>query len=274
MRIPFTKAHGAGNDFLLTWAKEAPSSGRAQAARAICERHTGIGADGWMLVSQPPPGETEYESAIELFNSDGSVAEISGNGTRCAAAFLADVGLAGDTVRIRTGAGVKHLKMLERSGLSFLFEMNMGRPIFPEGDRIILDLWSGRRSPTIVDVGNPQCVVQVFSFEFDWRSIGAEIETHPRFPNRTNVSFVRPVDEHTLEVRFFERGAGETMSSGTGSTGAAAAALRLGLVKSPVTVLTPAGPLKLRAEGEDIYLVGPAQIIGGGEFYLEPYLEK
>ncbi len=111
-------------------------------------------------------------------------------------------------------------------------------------------------------------MIRVSGFESQWRNIGAEIESHPRFPNRTNVSFVLPVDEHTLDVRFYERGAGETLSSGTGSTGAAAAALRLGLVKSPVTILTPAGPLHLRSEADEIFLVGPAQIIGGGEFYL------
>ena len=267
MRIPFTKMHGAGNDFLLTWINEAPRENLAEAAKGICNRHTGIGGDGWILISQPPLGEKGYEGAIQLFNSDGSTAEISGNGTRCAAAFLVDVGLAWDVVRIRTGAGVKILKLLERCGLSFVLEMNMGQPAFPEGETITLELSSGPRTVTIVDVGNPQCVVEVDDFDFNWRGMGAEIERHPRFPKRTNVSFIRPVDEHTLEVRFYERGAGETMSSGTGSTGAAAAALRLGRVKSPVTVLTPAGPLKLRSEDE-IYLVGPAQIIGGGEFYL------
>lgn len=267
MRIPFTKAQAVGNDFLLTWLNDAPAVKRAEAAKAICERHTGIGADGWMLVSQPAPGGKEYQGAIELFNSDGSAAEISGNGTRCAAAFLVDVGLAWDIVRIKTGAGVKNLQLLERSGLSFVFDMNMGCPCFPEGDTVTLDLSTGPRVVTIVDVGNPQCVVPVSGFDFDWRGMGAEIEGHPRFPKRTNVSFIRPVDGHTLDVRFYERGAGETLSSGTGSTGAAAAGLKLGLVTSPVTILTPAGPLELRSEGE-IFLVGPAQILGGGEFYL------
>ena len=114
MRIPFTKMHGAGNDFLLTWINEAPRQNLSEAAKGICHRRTGIGADGWILISQPPPGEKEYEAAMQLFNSDGSTAEISGNGTRCAAAFLVDVGLAWDMVRIRTGAGVKALKLLER----------------------------------------------------------------------------------------------------------------------------------------------------------------
>jgi diaminopimelate epimerase len=107
----------------------------------------------------------------------------------------------------------------------------------------------------------------VQSFGFDWQSVGAAIESDSHFPNRTNVSFVRVVDRHTVDVRFYERGAGVTMSSGTGSTGAAAAALARGYVESPVQVLTPAGPLDLRWEGTKVYLVGPAEIIGRGEYY-------
>jgi diaminopimelate epimerase len=111
-------------------------------------------------------------------------------------------------------------------------------------------------------------VVFVGDFEFDWRTLGVTLERHPHFPDRTNVSFIRVVDSHTLDVRFFERGAGETMSSGTGSTGAGAAAVACGLAASPVRVLTPAGPLDLHWQGDDIFLVGPAEIVGQGEFYL------
>ena len=123
------------------------------------------------------------------------------------------------------------------------------------------------RDCTILNVGNPQCVFFVDNFDFEWQALGARIERHPRFPNRTNVSFVRVVNGHTLDVRFFERGAGETMSSGTGSTGAGAAAIARGLVTSPVQVLTPAGPLALRWEDEAIFLAGPAELIGSGEFF-------
>jgi diaminopimelate epimerase len=264
MKIPYTKAHGAKNDFLLTWSHDVPEEDPAGMARAICERHTGVGADGWLLVS--PPNDAEAEGEIRLYNSDGSLAEISGNGTRCAAAFLIRHGYAAGTVRIRTGAGLKTLRLLRRDGLSFEFEMNMGRAEILAG-RFDLPLSTGPRDVTLLYVGNPQCAVPVTGFDFDWRAMGAEIESHPHFPNRTNVSFVLPVDEHTIEVRFYERGAGETMSSGTGSTGAAAAALLRGMVASPVCVLTPAGALNLRLEG-DIYLTGPAQIVAEGVFLL------
>jgi diaminopimelate epimerase len=263
-KIPFVKAHGAMNDFLLTWRKDAPEGDRAEMARAICHRYTGIGADGWMLVDAS--GDGESDGAIQLYNSDGSAAEISGNGTRCAAALLVDRGYAKDHVRIRTGAGVKDLRVLAHRGMEFEFEMNMGQAEIREL-HCDIQLWSGHRDTTIVWVGNPQCAVPVDDFEFDWRGVGAEIERHPKFPNRTNVSFLRRVDPHTIDVRFFERGAGETMSSGTGSTGAAAAAIARGWVESPVHVRTPAGVIEIRQE-QDMYLSGPAVLIGEGAFLL------
>jgi len=265
MKIPFTKAHGAKNDFLLTWRKDAPETGHQAVAQRICDRHTGVGADGWLLVEK----DAGADGAIQLYNSDGSVAELSGNGTRCAAAFLltqAGMPAGQELVRIRTGAGVKQLRLLERAGLAFVFEMNMGRPEIQDV-RFELPLSTGPRDVTLVWVGNPQCAVPVADFDFDWRAMGAEIERHAHFPNRTNVSFIKAVDGHSIEVRFFERGAGETMSSGTGSTGAAVAAVARGMARSPVRALTPAGPIDLRLDG-DVYLTGPAQIVAEGQFFL------
>jgi diaminopimelate epimerase len=110
--------------------------------------------------------------------------------------------------------------------------------------------------------------VFVDGFDFGWERIGAEIESHPRFPNRTNVSFVRVVDRHSLAVRFYERGAGVTMSSGTGATGAVWAAMLRGMVDSPVRVETPGGVLEVRWDTA-VFMTGPAEIIGRGEFYYE-----
>lgn len=252
---------------MLTWANDAPHDNLSAIARAICDRHTGVGADGWILVAPAAKG-ARYDASIRLLNADGSGAEMSGNGTRCAAAFLIDAGVtAGPDVGILTGAGLKTLRLLRRRGLWFLFEMNMGRPELARGEvRSTIALSSGDREVTILNVGNPQCVVFVDSFDFDWRSLGAEIERHPAFPNRTNVSFVRVLDRNTIDVRFFERGAGETMSSGTGSTGAMAAAVLRGAAESPVRVITPGGPIEFRWEG-DVFLTAPAEITAGGEFY-------
>jgi diaminopimelate epimerase len=266
MKIPFTKAHGARNDFLLTWRDRLPADlpDCAAAAVAICDRHTGAGADGWLLVSTPVSKNGEEDAAIELWNSDGSRSEMSGNGTRCAAALLIESGCAGEQVSIATGAGLKRLRLLGRRGSSFFFEMNMGRAVIEE-----LHAIAEERDAVILNVGNPQCAVLVEHLNFDWQAMGARLSRHPRFPHGTNVSFVRVIDRHAIEVRFFERGAGETMSSGTGSTGAAAAASARGLVETPVRVLTPAGPLDLRWDGEDILLSGPAEIVAAGEFYWE-----
>jgi len=259
MTIPFIKAHGAGNDFLLSWADRVPAGDLPALARAICNRHTGIGADGWILIR---------DTTIRLFNADGSEAEISGNGTRCAAALLMDSGRALSEVTISTGAGPKHLRLIERTGRHFLFEMNMGRPVFHEHQvHFLLPLRRGPLDVTILDVGNPQCAVLVDQFPPNWETIAAEIEAHAHFQKRTNVSFVRPVDQHTIEVRFYERGVGVTLSSGTGSTGAAVAAILRKIADSPVRVLTPAGE-SLRVRWDDaVYLTGPAEIIGSGEFY-------
>lgn len=234
----------------------------ADAARGICDRHTGAGGDGWILLDLV----TGAHAAIQLWNSDGSRSEISGNGTRCAAALLIDSGVADRDISIATGAGVKKLKLLGRNGLKFELEMNMGSARIEELESEVIP---GRDS-VILNVGNPQCAMLVKDFEFDWRGLGAELERHPHFPERTNVSFVRVIDRHTLDVRFFERGAGETMSSGTGSTGAGAAAMARGLVENPVRVLTPAGALNLRWEAGDILLAGPAEIVARGSFYWNP----
>lgn len=267
MKIPFTKAHGAQNDFLLTWAHLAPRAALHEAARAICSRHTGVGADGWILV-QPGAGDTH--GSIRLYNADGSQAEVSGNGTRCAAAFLLDTGLQATRIRLATGAGVRELRLIARSGLHFELEMNMGKPALAAAELVLpLALDQGTVEVTLLDVGNPQCVVVVQDFDFDWRTLGRRIESHERFPQRTNVSFVKVIDRHTIEVVFWERGAGETMSSGTGSSGAAAAVILRGLVESPVEVRTPAGPLPVHWESEDLYLSGPADIVAAGEFYWE-----
>jgi len=265
--IPFTKAHGAGNDFLLSRAEDVSDADLAAIARAICDRHTGIGADGWMLIDRTPA--EDLDASIRLFNADGSEPELSGNGTRCAAALLVANGVPGPVLRIRTGAGLKELRLIEQNGRTCSFEMNMGVPrATPDQIRYLLPLSRGAVEVTIVDVGNPQCVVvsDADPPPADWREIGAEIERHPMFPQRTNISFVRVIDEHTIEALFFERGVGETLSSGTGATGAAAAAILRELVQSPVRVITGGADLSLRWS-DAAYLTGPAQIVGAGEFY-------
>jgi diaminopimelate epimerase len=263
IEIPFTKLHGAENDFLLSWADEAPSENLPEIARRICARTTGIGADGWMLVWRITNG-----LRTRLFNSDGSEAEISGNGTRCAAAFaLLKNAASPPKVSVTTAAGQKSLRLISRENQRFLFEMDMGAPRLEElYARLHL---AGRDwDATILNVGNPQCAIFVEELPADWRIAAAEAEAHPRFPKRSNVSLVRVVDRHAIKAVFYERGAGETRSSGTGSTGAAAAAILRGEVHSPVEIRTPAGTLSLRWD-DSVFLTGPAELVGEGRYYVD-----
>jgi diaminopimelate epimerase len=229
-------------------------------AIAICNRKTGVGADGWMLLDSTP--SADHDASIRLFNSDGSEPELSGNGTRCAAAVLSRRAPYQIEFRIQTGGGLKHLRLVSHHADAWTFDMNMGRIVVQDPNAEV----RGRRA-VLVDAGNPQCVFPVDSFDFDWRGFGAAVECDARFPNRTNVSFVKKVDPHTIDVRFWERGAGETNSSGTGSTGAAVAAMALGIAQTPVAVLTPAGRLDLRTEDEFTFLTGPAEWIAEGYYY-------
>lgn len=259
MKIPFTKLHGAKNDFLITEAAAVPITDLQELAIAICNRYTGVGADGWMLLDRTEG--PDYDATIRLFNSDGSEPELSGNGTRCAALLIAR-DTPGEHIRLRTGAGIKELRTVSSaSEREFQFEMNMGAIKVVELHAEVQGF-----DVVIVDAGNPQCAIPVEDFDFDWRAAGAAIATDPRFPNRTNVSFLRPIDAHTIDVRFWERGAGETNSSGTGSTGAAVAAAARKLTESPVTVSTPAGPLYLRLDS-NAYLTGPAEYVADGFFH-------
>lgn len=267
MPIPFVKAAGAGNDFLLSWEADAPPRGRASLARAICHRNLGIGADGWYLVQ--PGGEGDaWDASIHLFNSDGSEAELSGNGTRCVAGWLASQWTGRTEFKLSTGAGMRTLTLREARGQQFLFSMTMGKPVvFPEEELAIpapepIHV-KGRR----IDVGNPQFAVRVDGFDFPWKERGMQLEAHAAFPRRSNISFYHALDRHRVEARFFERGAGATLSSGTGSTGVAAAALAEGLVDLPLTVETEAGPLEFRDEGGGLLLDGWTNLIGEGIFY-------
>ncbi|MCU0226432.1 MAG: diaminopimelate epimerase [Bryobacterales bacterium] len=270
MRIPFVKAEGAGNDFLLTWEAEAPVEGRAEAARALCHRHLGVGADGWYLVRMKPQplageGHLTVDAAIHLYNSDGSEAELSGNGTRCVAAWLASLHPGQAEFVLRTGAGLRRLFLLEAAGNRFRLGMEMGRPtVFAEETLMLPD--GGTVTGNRVDPGNPQFAVPVDSLDFDWKQLGAALEGHPAFPQRSNVSFYRAVDANTVEARFFERGAGATLSSGTGSTGALSAARARGLVSLPAAVRTQAGPLHFRDSQGGLVLEGAACLLAEGVF--------
>jgi len=206
--IPFVKASACGNDFLIIEGVSAPVD-LAAFTRHICDRHQGVGADG---VEYLFPAQDADVSA-RLFNSDGSEAEISGNGTRCVAAYLCSE-RAKESVQIRTGAGVKTCTLTSRSDNEYEFEAAMGEP--QVGDELTIRLAAGTVRGVPVSMGNPHYVVLVEKFIPGWQSLGAEIGRHPDFKHGINVEFVMIQDRANIEVRFFERGVGETQSSGTG----------------------------------------------------------
>lgn len=268
----FLKVHGLSNDFLVF--EHDDSIDYPSLARRCCARHTGVGADGLLTVSK-----TENQWRLRIFNADGSEAEMSGNGIRCAAAFICYRYQVPETLRIETLSGLKTLRRVSVESNIYYFEVDMGVPLFrpsqipiklPENLEQVVDqsiyLSSGERIKiTSVSMGNPHCSVFVDDFDFDWQFVGRELESHQLFPARTNVEFVRVLDSKTLQVRFWERGVGVTSSSGTGACAAAVAAMLKGLTEERVKVEMPAGSLLIeRSLNGRISFEGPAEIVFEG----------
>jgi diaminopimelate epimerase len=257
--IPFVKASACGNDFLIIDIEHAPAD-IAALTRRICDRHNGVGADGveWVLPA------TDADLAIRLMNADGSAAEISGNGTRCVAAwFCAEHER--DSVLVHTDAGLKKCDLMARVEQTFEFRTAMGRPEIGGEMRVML---KDREVDGItVSMGNPHFVVFVSEFETGWQVWSGDASTHTDFAQGTNVELVRVINEHELEVRFYERGVGETQSSGTGSSASAAAAIHSGRAQSPVRLHAPGGSQTVEWQGE-LLLYGPATILCRGEFFI------
>jgi len=274
--IPFTKAHACGNDFLIVMEDAAAGHDLAALTRRLCDRNTGVGADGiefFAWTNQTGPGPKV--ARIRLHNADGSVAEISGNGTRCVAAWMAErLGSEpGDTLEITTDAGPRVCKIVSvHNEGDFTIEVTtaMGVPHFvPHTLKLMdgIDLIGVE-----VSTGNPHFVVLPEKSDFAigrraWMGIAAEICTHRDFPDHTNVEFVRVVSEHEIEIRIFERGVGPTHSSGTGSSAAATAALALHRCLSPLKVVAPGGAQTVvwDGPGTELHLTGPAALIARGE---------
>ena len=257
--VPFIKAAACGNDFLLIDGMHAPAD-LVAFSRRLCDRHRGVGADGveWLF----PDNEADIRA--RLFNADGSEAEISGNGTRCVAAWLAaERGM--ESARIRTGAGIRECKLTGREDARFEFEVNLGEP--QPGEELSIKLAFGEAHGIPVSVGNPHFVVFVDEFRPGWQAEAAEMGRHHDFKYSINVELVRVRSRQEIEARFFERGVGETLSSGTGSCASAVAAIASGRAESPLKVVTPGGVQSVRWEKE-LFLRGPAELLCRGEFFV------
>src|SRR5262245_52081068 len=279
----FHKFQALGNDFLIMRESELRSgSGDFEAfSKQICDRHFGAGADGLeVLIETPRTAGADFE--VRLFNADGGETPISGNGTRCVAAYLYLIEKWDrPEVRIATGAGVKVLRPVDRSELEMVLETEMGAPQFASDeipillptrlDRVIrqtLDVDGHQVEFTATSMGNPHCSVFVDDFrKTDWRTLGSKIETHEAFPDRTNVEFIRVMNRNEIETRFWERGVGETLASGTGACGAALAAMINELTERKVKVVTEAGALLVEWRDDGIVLqTGAARIVYRGEW--------
>ncbi|HEX5235220.1 MAG TPA: diaminopimelate epimerase [Silvibacterium sp.] len=261
--VKFAKAHACGNDFLIV-------EGKPDAALAVrlSARHTGVGADGVEFFEWTG----ERAGRIHLINADGSSAEISGNGTRCAAAWMAYQKKLkpADTVQIGTDAGPRECRLMNADAHRFEFAQGMGVPTLADQAVRLKD--GTEVAGVAVSTGNPHFVIFVNADDFaahgrSWQELGREICFHPDFPEQTNVEFVRLMNAASIEIRIFERGVGPSTSSGTGTCATAVASIARRGLSSPVAVIAPGGEQRVDwvGEGAEIMLTGPAELIAFGE---------
>lgn len=262
--IPFVKAHACGNDFLVIEAAQVPR-GHAEIARTLCSRSTSVGADGIEFLDRG----TGAEFFLRLFNADGSEAELSGNGTRCVAAWLAySEGM--QQVALGTHGGVRTCRVVEAKGSVYCIESAMGVPrVMP---RTIVLPGVGEVAGAMVNVGNPHFVLFVETEDFSahglrWQELGAQIASSPIFPHGTNVEFVQVLAEDRIAFRIYERGCGPTTSSGTGSCAASAAAMALREGARELTAVAEGGAQTIVWPSSEaaMMLTGPAEIVCIGE---------
>lgn len=265
--IRFVKAHACGNDFLIV-DDPVEEHQLSEVARTLCARNMGVGADGVEYLALDDNGGY----SIRLFNADGSEGELSGNGTRCVAAYLAQEDDASEFA-IRTHAGLRRCRILQRSAPRYLISTEMGIPALKAHTVALRDGTSIVGAD--VSIGNPHFVTFVDAPDFScagrpWQQVGAEICVHPDFPKGTNVEFVRVTDTNRIEFRIFERGVGPTLSSGTGSSASAAASIELRGAARALTVVAEGGAQTVEwpHKNSNLMLTGPAEIIAQGECLL------
>jgi diaminopimelate epimerase len=261
--LPLVKAHAHGNDFLYVEEAHLGAADRVTSARAMCERCTGIGADGLIVYRRTPAG-----ASMQLLNADGSRAEVSGNGVRGLAAVLLDVhrvAPADGIFVVDTDAGEKRLKLLGRDGGRPVFRAEMGHPTAPA--EVDLQVAGETLRVVVLRVGNPQCVrLEAELSEERMRRLGPLLERHPHFPEGTNVEFAKVEGPGRLRILIWERGVGPTRSSGTGTCAAAVAAAAFGGSSRDVEVVAPGGTQRVEWREEGLYLTGWAEVVLQGHW--------
>lgn len=297
MKLQFTKMHGCGNDYVYVngFTEQVVKEEKPELVRRLSDRHFGIGGDGVIFIN-PVSEELAAELGenvdfeMEMYNADGTRAEMCGNGIRCVAKYVYDKGLTDKTsISIVSAGKVKYLELTVEDGKAVKVKVNMGAPILRASDiPVIAEKEDGEviaekievngenYEMTCVSMGNPHAVIFMKAEEnldtehFAIEKIGPYFENHPRFPKRTNTEFVKVLDRHTVQMRVWERGTGETLACGTGACATVAACILNGLTEEEVTVKLLGGELDILWDKKAnlIYMTGPATTVFDGEIEL------
>lgn len=277
--MKFTKMHGIGNDYVYVNCFEESVKNPAEVSKFVSDRHFGIGSDGLILIS--PSAIADFR--MNIYNADGSQAEMCGNGIRCVAKYVYDYGLTDKTeISVETLAGIKYLRLQVENGKVASVEVNMGAPILEPKEipvaveespvvNVPVEVKGKIYHMTCVSMGNPHAIIFMNNVkDLDIAAIGPYFENHTVFPKRTNTEFVEVLDRNTVNMRVWERGSDETLACGTGACATTVACILNDKTENEVTVYLLGGDLKIRwdREANQVYMTGPATVVFDGEITL------
>ena len=277
--MKFTKMHGIGNDYVYVNCFEESVKNPAEVSKFVSDRHFGIGSDGLILIS--PSAIADFR--MNIYNADGSQAEMCGNGIRCVAKYVYDYGLTDKTeISVETLAGIKYLRLQVENGKVANVEVNMGAPILEPKEipvaveespvvDVPVEVKGKIYHMTCVSMGNPHAIIFMKNVkDLDIAAIGPYFENHTVFPKRTNTEFVEVLDRNTVNMRVWERGSDETLACGTGACATTVACILNDKTENEVTVHLLGGDLKIRwdREANQVYMTGPATVVFDGEITL------
>ena len=277
--MKFTKMHGIGNDYVYVNCFEESVKNPAEVSKFVSDRHFGIGSDGLILIS--PSAIADFR--MNIYNADGSQAEMCGNGIRCVAKYVYDYGLTDKTeISVETLAGIKYLRLQIENGKVASVEVNMGAPILEPKEipvaveespvvNVPVEVKGKIYHMTCVSMGNPHVIIFMNNVkDLDIEAIGPYFENHTVFPKRTNTEFVEVLDRNTVNMRVWERGSDETLACGTGACATTVACILNNKTEDEVTVHLLGGDLKIRwdRENNQVYMTGPATVVFDGEINL------
>lgn len=285
--MKFTKMHGIGNDYVYVNCFKEKIANPPEVSKYVSDRHFGIGSDGLIMIN--PSKVADFE--MEMYNADGSRAEMCGNGIRSVAKYVYDYGLTDKTsISVETLAGIKYLDLTIENGKVALVKVDMGKPELnpanipivmedENADKVVDELITvdgEEYRMTGVSMGNPHTIVYIDDVKgLEIEKVGPKFENHERFPKRINTEFVKVLDRNTAEMRVWERGSGETLACGTGACAVAVACILNGLTEDKVTVKLLGGDLQIEwdREADHVYMTGPATVVFDGEIELPEHLK-